>query len=85
MTPSEMAQIIGGGLLSFPVTHFDDQHRFVETPYREHCGWMLQRDLAGLFAAGECACVSVHGANRLGGNSLLDLVVFGRAAGLRCG
>lgn len=35
----------------------------------------------GLFAVGECACVSVHGANRLGGNSLLDLVVFGRAAG----
>ena len=37
----------------------------------------------GLYAAGEVACVSVHGANRLGGNSLLDLVVFGRAAGLR--
>ena len=36
----------------------------------------------GLFACGEAACVSVHGANRLGGNSLLDLVVFGRAAGL---
>ena len=36
----------------------------------------------GLYAAGEAACVSVHGANRLGGNSLLDLVVFGRAAGL---
>ena len=36
----------------------------------------------GLFAAGEAACVSVHGANRLGGNSLLDLVVFGRAAGM---
>ncbi|HGV7172378.1 TPA: FAD-binding protein, partial [Escherichia coli] len=36
----------------------------------------------GLFAVGEIACVSVHGANRLGGNSLLDLVVFGRAAGL---
>jgi succinate dehydrogenase / fumarate reductase flavoprotein subunit len=36
----------------------------------------------GLYAAGECACVSVHGANRLGANSLLDLVVFGRAAGL---
>src|SRR3990167_2932909 len=35
-----------------------------------------------LYAVGECACVSVHGANRLGGNSLLDLVVFGRAAGL---
>lgn len=36
----------------------------------------------GLYAAGECACVSVHGANRLGANSLLDLVVFGRASGL---
>jgi succinate dehydrogenase / fumarate reductase flavoprotein subunit len=36
----------------------------------------------GLYAAGECACVSVHGANRLGGNSLLDILVFGRAAGL---
>ena len=36
----------------------------------------------GLYAAGEAACVSVHGANRLGGNSLLDLVVFGRAAGI---
>jgi succinate dehydrogenase / fumarate reductase flavoprotein subunit len=35
----------------------------------------------GLYAIGECACVSVHGANRLGTNSLLDLLVFGRAAG----
>jgi succinate dehydrogenase / fumarate reductase flavoprotein subunit len=38
--------------------------------------------IEGLYACGEAACVSVHGANRLGGNSLLDLVVFGRAAGL---
>jgi succinate dehydrogenase / fumarate reductase flavoprotein subunit len=38
--------------------------------------------IPGLFACGEAACVSVHGANRLGGNSLLDLVVFGRATGL---
>lgn len=38
--------------------------------------------IPGLYACGEAACVSVHGANRLGGNSLLDLVVFGRAAGL---
>src|SRR5512143_2890153 len=37
----------------------------------------------GLYAGGECACVSVHGANRLGTNSLLDLVVFGKHAGLR--
>ena len=37
----------------------------------------------GLYAAGECACVSVHGANRLGGNSLLETIVFGRRAGQR--
>jgi succinate dehydrogenase / fumarate reductase flavoprotein subunit len=40
--------------------------------------------VSGLMAIGEAACVSVHGANRLGSNSLLDLVVFGRAAALRC-
>ena len=39
----------------------------------------------GLMAVGEAACVSVHGANRLGSNSLIDLVVFGRAVGLYCG
>jgi succinate dehydrogenase / fumarate reductase flavoprotein subunit len=39
----------------------------------------------GLFAVGEAACVSVHGSNRLGSNSLIDLVVFGRAVGLRLG
>ncbi|MBT8145004.1 MAG: succinate dehydrogenase flavoprotein subunit [Gammaproteobacteria bacterium] len=42
------------------------------------------RVVPGLMAAGEAACVSVHGANRLGSNSLLDLVVFGRAAARRC-
>ena len=36
--------------------------------------------VVGFYAAGECACISVHGANRLGGNSLLDILVFGRAA-----
>ncbi|WP_194727501.1 FAD-binding protein, partial [Noviherbaspirillum malthae] len=40
-----------------------------------------QEIVNGMYAIGECACVSVHGANRLGTNSLLDLVVFGRAAG----
>jgi succinate dehydrogenase / fumarate reductase flavoprotein subunit len=40
-----------------------------------------EEPVQGLYAAGECACVSVHGANRLGGNSLLDILVFGRAAG----
>ncbi|HVG02687.1 MAG TPA: FAD-binding protein, partial [Nitrospira sp.] len=42
-----------------------------------------ETDSRGLFAAGECACVSVHGANRLGGNSLLETIVFGRRAGTR--
>src|SRR5579859_6401261 len=41
--------------------------------------------IPGLMAVGEAACVSVHGANRLGSNSLIDLVVFGRAVGLHCG
>jgi succinate dehydrogenase / fumarate reductase flavoprotein subunit len=44
-----------------------------------------EKEVTGLFAVGEIACVSVHGANRLGGNSLLDLVVFGRAAGQHLG
>jgi len=44
-------------------------------------GNTAEEAVPGLYAAGECACVSVHGANRLGGNSLLDIVVFGRAAG----
>ena len=39
-----------------------------------------EEPVTGLYAAGECACVSVHGANRLGGNSLLDILVFGRSA-----
>ena len=42
-----------------------------------------ETSMPGLFAAGECACVSVHGANRLGGNSLLETIVFGRRSGLR--
>ena len=49
----------------------------------EHRGAGRQRHVVpGLFAAGECACVSVHGANRLGTNSLLDINVFGRRAGI---
>ena len=42
-----------------------------------------ETEVPGLYAAGECACVSVHGANRLGGNSLLETIVFGRRAGQR--
>lgn len=43
--------------------------------------WGRVKDIEGLYAAGECACVSIHGANRLGGNALLECVVFGRRAG----
>lgn len=44
-----------------------------------------QKAVPGLYAIGECACVSVHGANRLGGNSLLDIIVFGRKAAQEIG
>jgi succinate dehydrogenase / fumarate reductase flavoprotein subunit len=46
------------------------------------CGADTATPLPGLYSAGECSCVSVHGANRLGGNSLLETVVFGKQAGI---
>lgn len=49
------------------------------------CNAKCKTPLTGLYAAGECACISVHGANRLGGNSLLDTVVFGKIAGEEAG
>ena len=52
MHPSEMASRIGSGLLSFPVTHFDAALQFDESAYRAHCAWMLEHEVAGLFAAG---------------------------------
>lgn len=52
LAPNEMARKIGAGLLSFPVTHFDDDFCFNEDAYREHCSWMAGYDVAGLFAAG---------------------------------
>jgi succinate dehydrogenase / fumarate reductase flavoprotein subunit len=45
------------------------------------CNKDCETPMEGLYAAGECACVSVHGANRLGGNSLLETIVFGQVAG----
>src|SRR5690606_2701830 len=54
-------------------------HGQVVAPYKSG----PEEVVTGLYAVGECACVSVHGANRLGTNSLLDIVVFGRAAGER--
>lgn len=52
MSPQEMAAKIGSGLLSFPVTHFDEGMAFAASPYRDHCAWLLEHDVAGLFAAG---------------------------------
>ncbi|KAA6187714.1 succinate dehydrogenase flavoprotein subunit [Thiohalocapsa marina] len=67
----------------FPTAHYamggipTDRNARVVAPARHG----PEEVVPGLYAAGECACVSVHGANRLGGNSLLDILVFGRAAG----
>jgi succinate dehydrogenase / fumarate reductase, flavoprotein subunit len=67
----------------FPTAHYmmggipTNRHAQVVVP--DHFG--PEEPVPGLYAVGECACVSVHGANRLGGNSLLDILVFGRAAG----
>lgn len=52
MAPEEMATKLGQGLLSFPVTHFDQNSQFDEAPYRDHCAWLLKHDVSGLFAAG---------------------------------
>ena len=52
MIPRELAHRIGEGLLSFPVTHFDERGEFVERIYREHIAWMLEHRPAALFAAG---------------------------------
>ncbi|MBL3591296.1 MAG: succinate dehydrogenase flavoprotein subunit [gamma proteobacterium endosymbiont of Lamellibrachia anaximandri] len=69
----------------FPTAHYvmggipSDRYGQVVVPVRNG----PEEVIPGLYAAGECACVSIHGANRLGGNSLLDILVFGRSAGNR--
>jgi len=66
----------------YPTAHYTmggiptNRHGQIVVPERDS----PEVPIPGLYAAGECACVSVHGANRLGGNSLLDILVFGRAA-----
>ena len=52
MTPVEMAHTMSAGLLSFPVTHFKADLSFDEPRYREHCNWLLEHGVTGLFAAG---------------------------------
>ncbi len=67
----------------YPTAHYTmggiPTNRFGQVVAPVHTG--PEEEVPGLYAVGECACVSVHGANRLGGNSLLDIIVFGRAAG----
>ena len=67
----------------YPTAHYTmggiPTNRFGQVVVPVHTG--PEEPVPGLYAVGECACVSVHGANRLGGNSLLDIIVFGRAAG----
>ncbi|MGF1644087.1 MAG: succinate dehydrogenase flavoprotein subunit [Thiotrichales bacterium] len=66
----------------YPTAHYTmggiptDRQARVVAPHKNN----PEEVVPGLYAAGECACVSVHGANRLGGNSLLDILVFGKAA-----
>jgi 5-dehydro-4-deoxyglucarate dehydratase len=52
LSPSEMAKKVGEGLLSFPVTHFDEHFEFKPKPYQEHIAWLLSHKPAGLFVAG---------------------------------
>ena len=52
MSPADMAKAIGQGLLCFPVTHFNQDYSFNEKSYRDHCGWMMQHEVAAVFAAG---------------------------------
>src|SRR6201996_354861 len=52
LSPSEMAKKVGEGLLSFPVTHFDEKFEFQPKPYQEHIAWLLSHKPAGLFVAG---------------------------------
>ena len=67
----------------YPTAHYTmggiPTNRYGQVVVPVHTG--PEEPVPGLYAVGECACVSIHGANRLGGNSLLDIVVFGRAAG----
>jgi succinate dehydrogenase / fumarate reductase flavoprotein subunit len=67
------------GVPTFPTAHY--AMGGIPTTVQGEVLRNATQTVAGLFAAGECACVSVHGANRLGTNSLLDINVFGRRAG----
>jgi hypothetical protein len=77
MSPQEMAKTLAQGLLSFPVTHFDQNFRFQEGPYREHCAWLLSfKRLTGLFAAARAMTTAYQTLHEEGSlRDHLDLVV----------
>ncbi|MET8872600.1 hypothetical protein [Nocardia sp. NPDC004604] len=50
LSAEELRPALGRGLLSFPVTHFDDELEFDERAYRDHVGWLSEYDVAGIFA-----------------------------------
>jgi len=72
-------QLTGKDMLTDPIPVQPGQHYTMGGVPTDADG---RSAIKGLYAAGECACVSVHGANRLGGNSLLETLVFGRRAGM---
>ena len=72
-------ELLGIDLLKEPIPVQPAQHY---TMAGIACDTDCKTEISGLFAAGECACLSVHGANRLGGNSLMETIVFGRRAGI---
>jgi succinate dehydrogenase / fumarate reductase flavoprotein subunit len=90
---AETAKIFAGvDVLKAPIPVLPTVHYNMGGVPTNYHGEVLSKDaqgndfvVPGLMAVGEAACVSVHGANRLGSNSLIDLVVFGRAAAQRCG
>ncbi len=79
----------GGSWLCGPTAHDCSAQGGIPTNYRGQVVSPTKKDpehiVPGLLAAGEAASASVHGANRLGANSLLDIVVFGRACGITVG
>ena len=89
---SESARIFAGvDVTKSPIPVIPTVHYNMGGIPTDHSGRVLNKtikgmqEVKGLMAIGEAACVSVHGANRLGSNSLLDLVVFGRAAAIKAG
>ena len=78
----EICQYFGGiDATTEPIPIQPGQHYMMGGIATVYDGWFRQTPLSGLYAIGKCACLSVHGANQLGGNSVLETAVFGRYIG----